>query len=462
MMIDGMRFPGQGNGQCVVDPSIIPALSLDHIDVLVDGASATYGSDAVGGVINMILKRNMDGAITQLRWTTAEGGKNRYLASAVWGRTWDGGQITLSYEWYNESPIPGNLHSQFGQDHTPWGFDDRRPLGSSLPARCRPVQPRAPGGGNVGTNANLGHRLHQLLRDSARHRLRTGIPTASGVGPLHALASAATSRLVELQRSRRNKGTNGLRNQFDPYDIAWYDARQERNGGHITVDQRLTSNISFYGSGFYSHRRGHYLNPSNLSPSATNIISGVAIPTFNPYYPTDAPNNLRVNYNIGWESPSITTFYELAQRYQLGLNIALPGDWSGRVWYAMTQDANYSLVRGTVNKNAVSAALGWTIGTTGPAGTTPAIGTWTKPANVPYLNLFCDPTAFQCNSPSTIGLCPGHQKLPRALLDQRKRRAGRRAAVRLCQAARSRPLSAERSPASSCRPPCSTTPVPRA
>ena len=56
-MIDGMRFPGQGNGQCVVDPSIIPALSIDHIDVLVDGASATYGSDAVGGVINIILKR---------------------------------------------------------------------------------------------------------------------------------------------------------------------------------------------------------------------------------------------------------------------------------------------------------------------------------------------------------------------------------------------------------------------
>src|SRR5215470_19256749 len=47
MMIDGMRFPGQGNGQCMIDPSIIPALSLDHIDVLVDGASATYGSDAV-------------------------------------------------------------------------------------------------------------------------------------------------------------------------------------------------------------------------------------------------------------------------------------------------------------------------------------------------------------------------------------------------------------------------------
>ena len=153
-------------------------------------------------------------------------------------------------------------------------------------------------------------------------------------------------RLVELQHAGQFAAPTGSGTSSIRIDIAWYDARQERNGGHITVDQRLTSNISFYGSGFYSNRRGHYLNPSNLSPSATNIIAGVAVPTFNPYYPIgNAPNNLRAYYNIGWESPGITTFYELAQRYQLGLNIALPGDWSGRVWYSMTKDANFNIVQ---------------------------------------------------------------------------------------------------------------------
>src|SRR5262249_23306853 len=44
LMIDGMRFPPQSNGLCAIDPSIIPSISLDHIDILVDGASATYGS----------------------------------------------------------------------------------------------------------------------------------------------------------------------------------------------------------------------------------------------------------------------------------------------------------------------------------------------------------------------------------------------------------------------------------
>ena len=38
----------------------------------------------------------------------------------------------------------------------------------------------------------------------------------------------------------------------------------------------------------------------------------------------------------------------------------------------------------------------------GPTGT-PSFGTWSKPANIPYLNLFCDPTQFLCNSPNTLG-----------------------------------------------------------
>jgi outer membrane receptor protein involved in Fe transport len=415
LMIDGMRFPGQGNGQCVLDPSIIPQLSIDHIDVLVDGASATYGSDAVGGVINIILKRNMDGAITQLRWTTGDAGKNRYLASAVWGRTWDGGQVTVSYEWYDENPTTGNNFCKFGTDHRPWGFDDRIPLGSSLPGTLSTGQATALGGGpNVGTSAVLGHGCTNC------YAIPLGAgqnwdPGTTGIGPLaKPLGQPGVNpyglNLIDWAafNAPGNSGTNGLRNQFDPYDIAYYDAHQARNGGHITVDQRLTANISFYGSAFYSNRRGKFVNPGNLGPSAFNAMNNVAIPTFNPYYPVGgAPNNLRAAYHIGFESPGITSFYELAQRYQLGLNIALPAGWSGRIYYAHTRDANYNIVRGDVNKNAVSAALGWTINATPAAGTTPAIASWAKPANVPYLNLFCDPTQYVCNSETTLTYMQG-------------------------------------------------------
>ncbi len=133
MMIDGMRFPPQADGICSIDPSIIPALALDHVDVLADGASATYGSDAISGVINLILKRNFDGAISQLGWTSSDGGKNHFLASQMWGRTWDGGQVTLSYEWYDDAPLSGKVHSKYTLDFSPWGLDNRIPLASSMP-----------------------------------------------------------------------------------------------------------------------------------------------------------------------------------------------------------------------------------------------------------------------------------------------------------------------------------------
>ena len=67
-----------------------------------------------------------------------------------------------------------------------------------------------------------------------------------------------------------------------------------------------------------------------------------------------------------------------------------------------TRDSNWVNTVGAINKAAVSAALGWTIQPTAAIGTAPSFGAWTKPGFVPYLNLFCDPYAFQCNSPNTL------------------------------------------------------------
>ncbi|MGH7484478.1 MAG: TonB-dependent receptor domain-containing protein, partial [bacterium] len=55
--------------------------------------------------------------------------------------------------------------------------------------------------------------------------------------------------------------------------------------------------------------------------------------------------------------------------------------------------------------------MGWTLPATPASGSTPAIATWAKPASVPYLNLFCDPTAFQCNSPTTLSYISGIRAL---------------------------------------------------
>ena len=142
------------------------------------------------------------------------------------------------------------------------------------------------------------------------------------------------------------------------------------------------------------------------SSSTTPAISSLGqfqpgIPTTRRTRPTICGSPITwVSRNPLWAQP-----IRWAQRYQLGLNIALPADWAMQVYFSHTKDKNYNTEdprRNSLSKSAVSAALGWTIPATAVSGTTPAIATWTKPANVPYLNLFCDPRAYTCNSDATL------------------------------------------------------------
>jgi len=410
MMVDGYRFPPQGEADCTIDPSVIPALALDRIDILVDGASASYGSDAIAGVVNIILKRGYDGAVTQLRVTGAEG-RMDYQASQLWGRTWDGGDLTLSYEWYDFSPLKANVHSNLSLDFSPWGLDNRTPLRSSIPGTVTTGNPTVAPFTSLNPSASTGGANAQGRGCTNCYAIPLGTGANfngalnGGLGPL-APSSAATISWATLSgNGGPNNSLGGTANEINPWTIAWYDAAQQRNGAVMTVDQRLLPNVSFFGEGFYSNRRAEYLNPANLSPSSGNDLL-VQVPTINPYYPTGAPNNLRVNYNISIEEPSFTSASELADRYLFGLNLTLPMNWEGKVYYSESFDNTKDHVN-AVNPNAVSAALGWTMPALAGIGTAPGIGTWTRPATVPYLNLFCDPFAFQCNSPATLNYITG-------------------------------------------------------
>jgi iron complex outermembrane receptor protein len=413
MMIDGLRYPSQSSGLCQIDPSIIPTAAIERIDLLLDGASATYGSDAIGGVINVILKRNFDGASVDAGFKLGGGGNVQYLANATWGRTWDGGQVTLAYSWYDIAPTHGNFNSKLTFDHSPWGLDNRNAIGSSMPgtistgAQIGQMMPDPDNPGMLIPNprypGNLGHNCQNCyaIPVGAGSDWQAG---PGGIGPL--LPGSAPTLDWANFANAANGGTNGTRNVFNPYSIVHYSAGVQYTGGAITVDQRLTRNVSFYGSGLYGMRRSQY-----LVDDAGHRIT-YAVPTFNPYYPTSAPQNLRVAYNMGIESPSLDIAHALALRYQLGLNIALPASWAMQVYFSHSKDQNRSTrdeeaTRNNVSETSVSAALGWTIDATPASGTSPAIATWTKPANIPYLNLFCDPRAYKCNSDVTLNYLYG-------------------------------------------------------
>ena len=76
VLINGRRVADSGiaaiNGKNFVDVNQIPTAAIDHIEVLTDGASSIYGSDAIGGVVNFILKSDYEGFTAGVRDGSAD------------------------------------------------------------------------------------------------------------------------------------------------------------------------------------------------------------------------------------------------------------------------------------------------------------------------------------------------------------------------------------------------------
>lgn len=89
-----------------VDISLIPLAVIDHIDVLTDGASAIYGSDAVAGVVNLVLRKDFNGSkTTLLGGGTTDGGATERKFNEILGTTWSSGGVIFDYEFDKLSPI---------------------------------------------------------------------------------------------------------------------------------------------------------------------------------------------------------------------------------------------------------------------------------------------------------------------------------------------------------------------
>ncbi|MCD8551993.1 MAG: TonB-dependent receptor, partial [Shewanella xiamenensis] len=117
VLLDGRRMPGTSSSSgSVADTSSIPMAIVERIEILRDGASAVYGSDAVAGVINIITKKEFDGL--QLDYSTeqpsVDGGDANRLSIAT-GYNTDKGNITLTYEYYDTKAV---------MDRDIWNMDD--------------------------------------------------------------------------------------------------------------------------------------------------------------------------------------------------------------------------------------------------------------------------------------------------------------------------------------------------
>ena len=104
-LLNGHRLP-YDSAFGGVDISAIPVATLERIEIVPDGASALYGSDAVAGVVNVILRPDFRGIATSAQVGAAtDGGYFRQQGDLVGGAQWSTGGAMIAYDYAHNSAI---------------------------------------------------------------------------------------------------------------------------------------------------------------------------------------------------------------------------------------------------------------------------------------------------------------------------------------------------------------------
>lgn len=122
-LINGRRVPLGYDGSAV-NIAALPMSAIERVEVVTDGASALYGSDAVGGVVNFVLRKDFDGAETRVRSGVADA-VDELRASQTFGYGWNSGNIVLSGEYYQRDMLLGTDRD--------FGIGPNTTVGSLLP-----------------------------------------------------------------------------------------------------------------------------------------------------------------------------------------------------------------------------------------------------------------------------------------------------------------------------------------
>ena len=106
ILVDGRRIGYSGILGGVTDISSIPLSMVDRIEILMDGASAVYGSDAVGGVVNIITRQDYEGVELDLNYGRPhKSGYEETRVNISTGFAWDGGRANVGYEYFRDTGI---------------------------------------------------------------------------------------------------------------------------------------------------------------------------------------------------------------------------------------------------------------------------------------------------------------------------------------------------------------------
>lgn len=144
VLLNGRRIAPTGSGS-TINLNAIPMSAIERVEILTDGASALYGSDAIAGVVNFVLKRNRQGGeITLQADVPLEGGGEAANASISYGigdTERNGFSLVLSYRHDEQKQIKSGDRDFAKSAYIPFTYGDRsyiydRTSTSAIPANA--------------------------------------------------------------------------------------------------------------------------------------------------------------------------------------------------------------------------------------------------------------------------------------------------------------------------------------
>jgi len=104
-LVNGQRQGASGYQGTFTDVSTIPVSAIERIEILPEGSSALYGSDAIGGVVNIILRRNFEGIEARVRGGATDSGATERSAALLVGHAGARGNVLAGFQFNNSDAL---------------------------------------------------------------------------------------------------------------------------------------------------------------------------------------------------------------------------------------------------------------------------------------------------------------------------------------------------------------------
>ena len=169
VLLNGQRLAPSPIGVPSIDINLLPVAAIGRVEVLKDGAAATYGSDAIGGVVNFITNKRLDGLVLSADYRFIDDSDGDWTASAAYGHSQDGFRVLASFGYQHRSPL-AVIDRDFAvrpfEENPAGGFTQGGNPSAFLPFRIGPPIPGFPGAlGTTGIGPTSGFKFDRGCDD---------------------------------------------------------------------------------------------------------------------------------------------------------------------------------------------------------------------------------------------------------------------------------------------------------